>query len=388
MAPNEPMTTTLQAPKRSRSERPRSPRLSIAVDFTEVPATKRTAPSPRPNRNAADAATRSPRQVATPGKSSVADLPKPAPSVGPAPTVRAAQPAVSATTPHRARWSNTRRALLVSGAVLLIVNLVGLSYYLLQMGERVRHPLHPWMKPSGYVGQTAGILAFVMFLVMYMYPLRRRFRILAFTGPLNRWLDVHIVLGLLVPLLGAVHASWRFKGLIGLGYASMLLVSLSGVIGRYLYTRIPRGRSGLELTREEIERRRKDLLQQIASTTGIDVARLESVLQPSRADRGTGLGATIKGMITDDVSRWRLSRRLRREWRRAAGRRGDPAAVREALRLARREIALAQRVRMLNATQRVFRLWHVAHRPFSATAFAAVLIHVTVVIGLGVTWFW
>jgi hypothetical protein len=358
------------------------------MDFTEVPATKRTAPSPRPNRNAADAATRSPRQVAAPAKSSVADLPKPSPSVGPASTVRAAQPVVSATTSHRARSSNTRRALLVSGAVLLIVNLVGLSYYLLQMGERVRHPLHPWMKPSGYVGQTAGILAFVMFLVMYMYPLRRRFRILAFTGPLNRWLDVHIVLGLLVPLLGAVHASWRFKGMIGLGYASMLLVSLSGVIGRYLYTRIPRGRSGLELTREEIERRRKDLLQQIASTTGINVAHLESVLKPSRADRGTGLGATVKGMITDDVSRWRLSRRLRREWRRAAGRRGDPAAVREALRLARREIALAQRVRMLNATQRVFRLWHVAHRPFSATAFAAVLIHVIVVIGLGVTWLW
>jgi hypothetical protein len=388
MTPNEPITATLEPTTRNRSEHRRSARLNIAVGFAEVPRTERTATALRSQLSPTVAIGSPTRQVTAPGASNVADQPRPLPSVAPDPHVSSSQSSTPATTPDRSRSSNTRRALLLSGVALLIVNLVGLSYYLLEIGERVRHPLHPWLKPSGYVGQSAGILAFVMFMVLYLYPLRRRFRVLAFTGPLNRWLDVHIVLGLLVPLIGAVHASWRFKGMIGLGYVSMLLVSLSGVIGRYLYTRIPRGRSGLELTREEIERRRNGLLQQIASTTGIELARIESVLQAPHENRGTGLGATIKAMLTDDVSRWLLSRRLRQEWRRAAGRRGDSAAIREALRLARREVALTQQVRMLDATQRVFRLWHVAHRPFSATAFAAVLIHVIVVIGLGVTWIW
>ena len=75
-------------------------------------------------------------------------------------------------------------------------------------------------------------------------------------GSLQRWLDVHIVAGLSVPLVGALHAGWRFHGLIGLGYLAMLAVSLSGIVGRYLYIHIPRGRSGLEMSLDEIERQR------------------------------------------------------------------------------------------------------------------------------------
>jgi hypothetical protein len=42
---------------------------------------------------------------------------------------------------------------------------------------------------------------------------------------------------------------------------------------------------------------------------------------------------------------------------------------------------------MLDATHKVFRWWHVAHRPFAITALVAVVIHVAVVVWLGATWF-
>jgi hypothetical protein len=70
------------------------------------------------------------------------------------------------------------------------------------------------------------------------------------------------------------------------------------------------------------------------------------------------------------------------------GRRPDPRAVREAVRLASREIALTQQSRMLDATHRVFRYWHVAHRPFAITALVAVFVHVVVVVAVGATWFY
>jgi hypothetical protein len=66
----------------------------------------------------------------------------------------------------------------------------------------------------------------------------------------------------------------------------------------------------------------------------------------------------------------------------------DPAAVRQVGRLASREAALSQQARMLSATQRVFRFWHVAHRPFAVTALIAVVVHVAVVVAFGATWFW
>ena len=64
------------------------------------------------------------------------------------------------------------------------------------------------------------------------------------------------------------------------------------------------------------------------------------------------------------------------------------AAIRKAVTLASREIALTDQVRMLEATQRVFKFWHIAHMPFALTALIAVTVHVVVVIAVGQTWFW
>src|SRR6267378_2439734 len=43
--------------------------------------------------------------------------------------------------------------------VLGAICLAGSPYYVLSVAERVRSPLHPWLKPSGYIGQSAGLLA-------------------------------------------------------------------------------------------------------------------------------------------------------------------------------------------------------------------------------------
>jgi len=281
--------------------------------------------------------------------------------------------------------------LVVILAVLAAINVVGMTYYVSAIGERVRSPLHAWLKPSGYVGQSAGLIAFGLFLFLYLYPLRKRFRFLAFTGRLNRWLDVHIVAGLAVPLFGAVHAAWRFQGLIGWGYFSMVMVSLSGIVGKYLYTHIPRNKSGLALTLDQIDSERDALQERIAGMTGLALDEVAAALatRDTGSARG-GIGAALSALLSSDVARWRMMRRLRRKLRErnATTHALDKKALREVVRLARREISMTQQLRMLEATQRLFRFWHVFHRPFSITAFVAVTIHVALVVSLGVTWIW
>jgi hypothetical protein len=272
---------------------------------------------------------------------------------------------------------------------LILVNLLGLPYYRLPLSERVRSSLHQWFKPSGYVGQSAGLLALAIFLFLWLYPLRKKFRWLAFTGAVGRWLDVHVTVALALPLLLAIHASWRFEGLIGLGFASILVVCASGVVGRYLYTRIPRSRSGIELNIEEVAAERRSLVTVIATFTGLNPVEIERSLNRSaRPYTGLGVLGTLRRMVTDDIARWRMARELRRTWSRQQGGQIDREAIRKAVALASREMALTQQSRMLAATHQVFRYWHVAHRPFALTALGAVLIHVVVVLLLGVTWFW
>ncbi|MCU0223363.1 MAG: hypothetical protein MUF27_04695 [Acidobacteria bacterium] len=273
-------------------------------------------------------------------------------------------------------------------AVLLAISLLGSPYYLLSQAGRVRHPWHAALRPSGTVGQSIGIFAFALFLFLWLYPLRKRVRWLAFTGSVPRWLDVHVAAGIVVPLAGAVHAGWRFRGLIGLGYAAMLVVALSGVIGRYIYVRIPRRRDGLELSREEAAGRRRELIAEIAAATGLDPQRIETMLAPAAADAARlGLAAAVAQMVRDDVARRRAARRLAAEIRSARPHALDGRALRRVQALARREMALAQQARMLDATHRLFRFWHAAHQPVAISALVAVAVHVAVVVAVGATWF-
>ena len=93
-------------------------------------------------------------------------------------------------------------------------------------------------------------------------------------------------------------------------------------------------------------------------------------------------------LFTNDLMRWSRTRDLRKKFAAAApdGRPIGRAALASAVRLADREMSLRQQTRMLDATHRVFRYWHVAHRPFAITALVAVVIHVVVVVAVGATW--
>ena len=247
------------------------------------------------------------------------------------------------------------------------------------------------MRSSGIVGQSAGVLAVLIFAFLWLYPLRKRSRWLAFTGSVARWLDVHIVAALSLPLLLAIHAAWRFGGVIGLGFWAMMIVCASGIVGRYLYVRIPRSRTGAELSLEEVAGQRRALVQHIVDVTGLDlhdVQVLTGAAGPAAAPPSAW--RAIRAMVVNDLTRWRLRRGIGRRWRALASRGVtlDQKTLDDVAACAAREMALAQQVALLAVTHRIFRWWHVAHRPIALTALIAVVIHVAVVVALGVTWFW
>lgn len=291
--------------------------------------------------------------------------------------------------PERRRSRQSPLPVLIPVALLLGGSVYWASYYLAESSARVRNPLHSWLRPSGYLGQSAGILALLLFLFLWLYPLRKSVRWLHWTGAMARWLDVHVTVALILPVLTAFHAAWRFDGLIGLGFWSMMVVCASGIVGRYLYVHIPRSATGLELNAEEIAEERRELLLQIARTAGLSSPQVEALLRsdPTPCD-GLGVSATLRQMAKDEWVRWHAARALRRICTGLPASRLDRKSLRRVTKLASREMALTQQARMLTATRRVFRYWHIAHRPFAIAALVAVLVHVGVVVSLGMTWFW
>ena len=283
------------------------------------------------------------------------------------------------------RGAGPGRVILIPALLFLVVALAGAPYYLAPHADRLRHPLHVWFRSSGYVGQAAGIVTFAGFLFMWLFPIRKRLRRYEWLGPVPRWLDVHIGVGMLLPLVGAIHAGFRFGGVIGLGYIAMLIVCASGVIGRYLYVRIPRSRSGIELNLGEVNAQQRALLAELADASGLSVIDVQEILKVESAPAHVGILRAFVLMARDDLARGRAVRRLRRRMEARGG--ADAKHLRAAMTLARRHMSLSQHARLLNATQAIFRHWHAAHRPVAITAFIAVTIHVVVVVAVGATWF-
>ena len=96
-------------------------------------------------------------------------------------------------------------------------------------------------------GHGIGILGFILMLMTEtLYSLRKRTRSASW-GRMSSWLQFHIFTGLVGPYMVLLHSSWKFNGLAGAVMLLTLIIVVSGFVGRYIYTRIPRTLDGLEI---------------------------------------------------------------------------------------------------------------------------------------------
>jgi hypothetical protein len=101
---------------------------------------------------------------------------------------------------------------------------------------------------SELYGHTIGIIGFLLMLsTETLYSLRKRSRT-ARWGPMSKWLQIHIFTGIVGPFMVLLHSSWKFSGLAGVTTLLTVIIVISGFIGRYIYTRIPRTADGIEDT--------------------------------------------------------------------------------------------------------------------------------------------
>jgi len=100
---------------------------------------------------------------------------------------------------------------------------------------------------SELFGHGMGIVGFTfMLMTETLYSLRKRSRTVKW-GKLSNWLQFHIFTGLVGPYMVLLHTSWKFNGIAGVTTLFTVIIVISGFIGRYIFTRIPRTLDGLEI---------------------------------------------------------------------------------------------------------------------------------------------
>jgi len=238
------------------------------------------------------------------------------------------------------------------------------------------------------VGYWIGVVGSVMMLLLFSYPLRKYFRFAHGWGNIKGWFMLHMILGVAGPLLILLHSTFRIGSLnAGVALYSMIIVAVSGVIGRFLQSRVNRGLDGEQTDFKSLQARagldKEDARSRLAFAPKVE-ARLKEFEQ-RELDPNEGWLVSARRVFLLPVLQLMVYRECAAELdallpRMAKSQHWSSADLvrrrTKAKKLVDQYLNSVVRVSQYSAYSRMFGLWHVAHIPFVYLLLLSALVHV------------
>jgi hypothetical protein len=256
------------------------------------------------------------------------------------------------------------------------------------LGWGMHAHLERYITPQRGLGYGLGITGGSMMIVLLIYSARKRFSWLRWLGGIPAWFEFHMVLGIVGPILVLFHSNFSFGATnSNVALVCMLLVSGSGVIGRYIYTRLHARLDGHEVTLEQLKAIGDRLRSQTTSISFLpglldSVDRIEKrLIEPPKSFGGRFLHLLTGGPRLA-AARWLVRREIKRAVNFAL-RRESAVIAQHAPRIAAvsrsyayRRLEAGRRMAEYQMYARLFSLWHVLHIPLFFMLLIAGIVHV------------
>jgi hypothetical protein len=221
-------------------------------------------------------------------------------------------------------------------------------------------PTERYLTPQNGVGYVLGIVGGSMMLALLIYPLRKRKPSLAFLGSIRGWFRTHMVLGVAGPLAILYHCNFSLGATnSNVALFCMLVVAGSGLVGRYLYSRIHHGLYGRRATLKELSHD-ADRLREHAGSLKLLPA-LAALRQRQESRRLKSLLASAVGIAAA---------------RSAVIKEQEERLTATAQRYIDSRLVAARRVAEFEASERLFAAWHILHMPLFLMLVAVGVVHV------------
>lgn len=287
--------------------------------------------------------------------------------------------------PESTRAKPTAPVGLMSGDAMVYLALIALTWLTWRVSSR------GYFGAGDDIGYWLGVAGGVMMLLLFTYPLRKHFRFARNWGRVKWWFWVHMCLGVGGPLLILLHSTFQVRSLnSAVALYSMLIVALSGVVGRFIYARVNRGMHGEQTTLRDLEARaglhQREARSRLSFAPAVE-KHLKEFADGEMSVR-PDLLTCLRRVFWLPVKQWITYRTCTtdvqlplRELALETGWDGDSVARRERLarKLIRRYLKSVVRVAQYTAYERLFSLWHVAHVPFVYLLIISAIVHVIAV---------
>jgi len=277
-------------------------------------------------------------------------------------------------------------------AVVLVIGGYGLELLHTQRRPSPLFAQARLLRPSGSIGINLGMLGVLMFFLIYLYPLRKKWGWLGRMGNSRHWLDFHVVLGTAARRHRGLSLHLQFGNIAGMAFYSMLMVTISGFVGRYLYAHIPRGLSAAELSMKEIQEKEEALRKELAEQRLLSAfasMRFLTCRHPPKwqgpLDRFSPFHVSARPQASLQSFRGASARSRLRSLavcRLRTVPHPRPETRARSPREAKTGLAL-QSIAFLARTQKIFQLWHVIHRPFSYAFAILAILHIGIALFMG-----
>lgn len=222
--------------------------------------------------------------------------------------------------------------------------------------------------PEKGLGYMLGIVGGSMILTLLLYPVRKHVRLFRKLAPVRYWFRIHMLLGVAGPVLILYHANFSFGATnSNVALICMLIVSGSGLFGRFFYSRIHEGLYGQKIEFGDLRKSLADIHAHIAATSAATGTMLQSLEQQALQSRTLLLA--LPHMLWFRLQIFNARRRTRSILRQNRGFIQDLDVYFEKL------------IRLANFSiyERLFSLWHIFHIPLFFLLLISGIVHVIAV---------
>ncbi len=202
-------------------------------------------------------------------------------------------------------------SLLAVGLAAVVAGL-GWDYYSLPRAERPFHIYHGLLHPSGRAGLTFAAYGTTLFVLNLGYLIRKRLINIRWLGSLRIWMSLHAITGIVGGAVIVLHTAFAPSSALGvLALVALAITVASGIIGRYLYSKVPRSLEGRELEIGQVRERLQAERHQLEAI-GVSAAWLHPQTPPEGMEHPRTMPARFLAVLRGDRQSRREYRRLRR----------------------------------------------------------------------------
>ena len=243
-------------------------------------------------------------------------------------------------------------------------------------------------RPGCELAVDFGYTGTALMITGMLYVWRRRFSFMRNWGSLRSWFEWHVLTGVLGPAFILLHSVAKLDNWVSLGFWSMIITVISGLLGRYLTTQIEERASTAAVEVLDIDRHLAKLRGTQPGVRTADVWYEAYRRRVTNFDNWLGgkqqaptfFGAlwTFWWCVRDDIMRGRRIRQLSKQLKKTVHGKGARKVRKEAMKLSLRLALLERRRQLLPRLEPLFNQWKAAHIPMSVVLTIIATIHIVI----------